>query len=435
MVTDPARLIASVHHSGARLDLKNVDICFLIALHAKEDSEVSSSIDDDTMVDLFAQVCELVEPGAENVRTRATHAIQRLRDQRLLARIDGAGLVRAGDFNLTTLATSIVEFFAHDASDVLTRESLGLLTKELIAKLSEIKTEAGDIVSTEKWRESVIAPLQITIKDLVNGIERRQRGLDREKQDMRTRISELLEMDWFASIEQCERLLEDTASTLSELKTVLLEDSHQMRAYLQDIEQIAHEARQSEAEEVARRVMEHIDRVAAWGSARQQSWSEYYQYVHGFLRDVVRLDPGRALSERLIAQLSGWVDERFCLLVAETKPMRVLRDVEVPIERPAVERPRMERERGLANVSTDSETRDLESLVSKVLASSPNTLSSVVQGVLPELDTEQRYGAIGEIAALVARHTTTDAATERPWVSVPGGVEIEDWSLHRSEPA
>ena len=433
MAIDAANLVAVLHHSGSRLDLKTTDLCFLAALYGRENDDALSWIDDDTMVDLFAQVCELVEPDAENVRTRATHAIQRLRDQRLLARIDGAGLVRAGDFNLTTLATNIVEFFAQNESDVLTRESLGLLTKELIGKLSEIKQDTRDIASEEQWRASVIGPLRITIKDLVTGIERRQRGLDRQQQDVRARISELLDMDWFSSVEECERLLQDTVSTLAELKTVLLEDSHQMRAFLQDIEQIAHEAGQPEAEEAARRVMEQIDCVAAWGSARQQSWSEYYQYVHGFLRDVVRLDPSRALSERLIDQLSGWLEERFCLLVAETKPMRVLREVEARIERPAVIRPRMDREIDLDSVAADSESRDLEALVFKVLENSPRSLAGVVQEVLPELDREHRYGGIGEITALVAQHTTPDATQERPWVAVPGGLEIEDWSLLRSE--
>lgn len=38
-------------------------------------------------------------------RKRATHAIGRLRDQRMLARVDGAGIVRAGEYALTRLAT------------------------------------------------------------------------------------------------------------------------------------------------------------------------------------------------------------------------------------------------------------------------------------------------------------------------------------------
>lgn len=431
-ISDPARAVAALHHSNAKLDLKTIDLCFLAALYAKENDTAQSWIDDETMVNLFGQVCDLVEPDAENVRTRATHAIQRLRDQKLLARIDGAGPVRAGDFNLTSLATGIVEFYVQDASDVLTRESLGLLTKELIAKLSEIESKARRCGSSEEWRESVVAPLRITVRDLTAGIERRQRSLDRQQQEIRARISELLDLDWFTSVEECERLLEETASTLAELKTILLEDTHQMQTFLQDIEQRAREREKPAAEEAARRVGEHIDRVAAWGSARQEAWSEYYQYVHGYLRDVVRLDPSRALAERLREQLANWTDERFFLLVADAPAMRVLREIEARIERPAVSRPRRDRERALESIATESGAQDLEARVLAALANEPDSLASVVEQILPELEQERRYLGIGEITALVARHATTNGARERPWATVPGGFEIENWELREA---
>ena len=366
-------------------------------------------------------------------RPYSRNACRRLRDQRLLARIDGAGLVRAGDFNLTSLATHIVEFFLQDAHDVLTRESLGLLTKELMAKLAEIRRCAEDAGSPEEWRATVVSPLRITIKDLVAGIDRRQRGLDHQQQEVRARISELLQLDWFASVEECEALLEDTAATLGDLKTVLLEDAHHMQGFLQDIEQLAVVAHQPDAEDAVRRVVEHIDRLAAWGSSRQQAWSDYYQYVHGFLRDVVRMDRSRALSERLRDQLANWVDDRFFLFVAESHPMRLLRDVEARTERPPVVRPGRDREAPLAQVSGESGPADLEAFVLAALAHSPATLAGVVREILPELREDRRYLAIGEIAALVARHAEPLGNEKRPWVTVPGRIEIEDWRLRGSD--
>jgi chromosome partition protein MukF len=46
--------------------------------------------------DVFAQASAVAQPGADQVQRRATHAIQRLRDQRMLARVDGQGVVRTG---------------------------------------------------------------------------------------------------------------------------------------------------------------------------------------------------------------------------------------------------------------------------------------------------------------------------------------------------
>ena len=429
MAVDSASVVASLHHSGAKLELKTIDLCFLTALYGRENEDGLTSIGDDKVVDVFAQVCELVEPDPDNVRRRATHAIQRLRDQKLLARIDGAGLVRAGDYNLTALATGIVEFFIDDGHDVLTRESLGLLTGQVITNLAKIEQSAREAVTRQHWDEAVTLPLRITIRDLVTGIDRRQRGLERQQEDLQARISDLLEMDWFASVKECEELLVETATTLAELKTVLLERTHQMQGLLQDIEQRAQDRDQPEAARAAQDVASQLDRLGAWGSARQQAWSEYYQYVHGYLRDVVRLDPERALSERVRDQLASWMNERFFLVVPATKPMRVLREVDTHVDRPPVVRPKRDREAPLECVSSDADPAELEALVRKALAQSPDTLASVLRDILPALGEDRRYLAIGEIASLVAEHTAPGRSKERPWVTVPGGFEIEDWRL------
>ena len=429
MATNSARLVASLHESGEKLELKTIDLCFLAALYGKENEAGLTSIGDDEMVDVFAQVCELVEPDADNLRRRATHAIQRLRDQKLLARIDGAGMVRAGDYNLTTLATGIVEFFIDDEHDVLTRESLGLLTGEVIANLAKIEQRAREAVAAQEWDEGVVLPLRITIRGLVTGIDRRQRRLERQQEELQGRISDLLEMDWFASVKECEGLLEETATTLAELKTVLLERTHQMQGLLQDIEQRAEDGDHSEAADAARDVASQLDRLGAWGSARQQAWSEYYQYVHGYLRDVVRLDPDRALSERVRDQLAAWVDERFFLVVSKTKPMRVLRELTTRIERPPVVRPKRDRETPLECVWSETDPADLEALVRETLARSPETLGNALHNILPELKQERRYLAIGEVALLLAERAEWRSGEQRQWVQVPGGYEIEDWRL------
>src|SRR5713101_5275434 len=130
MASDSAQLIASLHRDGHSLELKTVDLCFLIALHTRARDRALTCLDEESLIDVFEQICDLVEPGTENLRQRSTNAIQRLREQRLLSRVDGAGVVRAGEYTLTTLATGIVEFFLRD--EALTRESLTLLTKTLL---------------------------------------------------------------------------------------------------------------------------------------------------------------------------------------------------------------------------------------------------------------------------------------------------------------
>ena len=173
---DPSRTIASLARDQVNLDLKTVDLCFLAGLYLRADKAALASFEEDVLVDMFEQVCDVVEPGADNPRKRATHAIQRLREQRMLARVDGAGIVRAGEYALTRLAAAVIEYFLAD--EALTRESLTLLTGTLRAQLAEVLAAAKKVDGEEAWRRNVVGPLRVTVGDLVAGIERRQRGLD-----------------------------------------------------------------------------------------------------------------------------------------------------------------------------------------------------------------------------------------------------------------
>ena len=428
---DSSRLVASLHHLGAALDLKTIDLCFLAALYARGNDQGLSALEDEDMVAVFEQVCDLVEPGAENPRRRATLAIQRLREQGLLARIDGDGLARPGDYSLTLLSTGIVEFFIADSRDILDKKSLDLLTGQVIAALTEVLGAARQARTGQERADVVVGPLRVTVRDLVTGIDRRQRGLERQQEALKARISDLLAKDWFAAIDECEDLLSDSARTLAELKTVLLSRVHQMQGLLQDIEQAAEDQHLPGAAQEAREVASHLDRIAAWGNARQKSWSDYYEYIHDYLRDVVRLDPDRALSERLRDQLTGWPGNRFFLVIPQPQPMRVLRDMETRIVRPPVVRPSKDREADLDDMPDGPDPAEIVQRATDALARSPDTLASVVREVLAGLDEDRRYPAIGEVAALVAERAALPPGKDRPWVTLPGGYEIEDWPLRR----
>ena len=272
---DPSRVIASLARSQVNLDLKTVDLCFLAGLYLRADKAALASFEEDVLIDMFEQVCDVVEPGAENPRKRATHAIQRLREQRMLARVDGSGIVRAGDYTLTTLAAAVVKYFLTD--EALTRESLTLLTGTLSAQLAEVLAAAKKATNEDAWRNKVSGPLRVTVGELVSGIERRQRGLDAQQEEVQAEIAKLLQSDWFSAVDRCQTLLETTTSTLNELNEILLRDTHLFVALLLEIQGLATTAENREAEEMVQRVIEHVDRIAAWGSARQQGWSEYYQ--------------------------------------------------------------------------------------------------------------------------------------------------------------
>jgi chromosome partition protein MukF len=427
---DPSRVIASLARDQVNLDLKTVDLCFLAGLYLRADKASLASFEEDALVDLFEQVCDVVDPGAENPRKRATHAIQRLREQRMLARVDGAGIVRAGEYALTRLAAAVVEYFLAD--EALTRESLTLLTGTLRAQLAEILATAKKAEGDEAWRARVIGPLSVTVADLVTGIERRQRGLDAQQEEVQAEIAKLLSADWFSAVDRCQALLDATTRTLRELNEILLRDTHHLVALLQEIQALASAASNADAESTVQRVIEHVDRIAAWGGARLRAWSEYYQYVHRYLRDVVRLDPERALSQRLRDQLAEWPRRPFHLVAAHAPSIRLLRPLEARAERPPVARPCADREADPEWVEAENQLADLEALVTRALDEGAATLADVTTRVLLALPEPAHYAAAGRIADAVARLARAHSERERPWAPVLERLEIEDWAVDRS---
>jgi chromosome partition protein MukF len=430
--TDPSRLIASLARDQVQLSLKTVDLCFLAGLYLRADKAALASFEEDTLVDMFEQVCDVVEPGAENPRKRATHAIQRLREQRMLARVDGAGIVRAGEYALTRLAAAVIEYFLAD--EALTRESLTLLTGTLRAQLAEVLAAARRAENAATWRNDVVGPLRVTVADLVAGIERRQRGLDAQQEEVQAEIAKLLSADWFSAVDRCQDLLDATTFTLRELNEVLLRDTHHFVALLQEIQALATAAANTEAEETVQRVIEHVDRIAAWGSARQRAWSEYYQYVHRYLRDVVRLDPDRALSQRLRDQLAAWPRRPFHLVAAHGGSIRLLRPLEARVERPPVLRPRTARDAEPTWVAPEDKLADLEVLVERALDAGARSLSEVSAEVLPHFPHAARYAATGRVADALTRRARVRSEREREWALVLERLEVEQWTVDREDP-
>ena len=426
---DPSRVIASLARDQINLDLKTVDLCFLAGLYLRADKAALASFEEEVLVDMFEQVCDVVEPGADNPRKRATHAIQRLREQRMLARVDGAGLVRAGEYALTRLAAAVVEYFLTD--EALTRESLTLLTGTLRAQLAEILAAARKAEGEEGWRSKVTGPLRVTVADLVSGIERRQRGLDAQQEELQAEIAKLLSADWFSAVDRCQALLDTMTSTLRELNEILMRDTHHFVALLQEIQAIAAATTGAtfDAEAAVQRVIEHVDRIAAWGGARQRAWSEYYQYVHRYLRDVVRLDPDRALSQRLRDQLAGWPGRPFHLLVAHAPSIRLLRELEARLERLVVARPRVDRDADPAWVDPENMLADIQALVARALDDGVETLAEVTSRVFSALPAAVHYVAAGRVADALARLARVRAERERRWVAVLDRLEVEDWAV------
>jgi len=423
-----AERIASLAQRGAFVELSPTELCFLAFLHLRSQTGRITSFGEQELVDGFEQASRAVDPAAENLRARANHAIRRLREQRMLVRVDGAGVRRAGEFALTRLAAGIAEFFVEE--EVLTRESLTVLTRTLLTKLEELRGVAARAAGPHDWKQPIEEPLRITVSDLVRGIERRQRGLDIQQEEFQREVARLLGSDWFGALDRCEKLLEETASTLRELNAILLRDSHELCALLLDLREHATLHHADGAQVVLERLIDQVDRITAWGTARQRAWSEYYEYVHGYLRDVVRLDPSRALTQRLREQLAAHSGRPFALVVAAASPYRQLRPARPVVPPPPVRRPKADREREPeAEPERPDPLAEVETRVREQLERGVRDLSEITARITEGTPEQERFLLAGRIAAVLANLRRPLPEWERPWVRIGSNLAIEQWRL------
>lgn len=419
---DPDRDLARLRTSGMQISLNTADLCCLLVLRARESE--TAAIDEDEVMDLLERVHDQF-PGAENPRKRATHGLQKLREQRVLTRVDVGGVSRRGEYALSGVGRAVIDFFLEDAK--LTRESLKVLTATLTAQLTRVREHARTAATPEAWRDEVLLPLTVVSRDLLAGIERRTRGLDEEQEEVRKRIAQMLSDHWLVAMKDSEALLEETTARLGELRDVILEEQKGLETVLDDVEGLARAGQTEDVERAARELGADLARLADWAVRRHDAWSDYYQVMLATLRSLVRLDPDRALTQRLRDHLRAWPDQPWSLALAPTLRMTVLRDVTALIDRPPVERdhrPEVDPE----NV-TAPPTTPLEERVEAAFEAGARTLADVLRRVLPELPIQARYRDAGRIAAIVAKRAHIDTPLEREWVHVADGLFTEEWRV------
>ncbi|HVH44280.1 MAG TPA: condensin subunit MukF [Labilithrix sp.] len=430
---DPRPLVTSLYRRGVALELHTIDLCFLAALAVHAERGGVASFQEDQLFDIFEQVLALTKETAPGgAKKRASSVVRRLREQKLLVRVDGAGVMRSGEYALTRLATGIVSFYLED--EALTRESLDVLAGTLTACLEGVAAAARTADSDEVWRTQVIGPLRLTIFELAGGIERRQRGLDLQQEAFQREIAALLATDWFGAVERCTKLLDTTSAMLHELNEMLLRHTHRFGELLVEVLERAADVDQPEAERAARDAIEQLERVGAWGAARQRAWSDYHEWVHRYLRDVVRLDPSRTIVHRLREQLAGRGGKHYALTIASAPAFRLLR---APVEvapQPPVRSPKKEREQKLDVVASSDPDAELRASISGAIAAGARSLAAVTARVCPpDADVDTRFKAAGRVAQLVSAMASVSATLERPWGAAGEGILVEEWSIRDEE--
>ena len=86
------------------LQLDAEDAAFLAGIHAWLSINPDPTLDEDQLRNIYRIVSEVAHGDPSSVMQRATSAIARLREQRLMVRTDTAGIARGGDTRCGTVS-------------------------------------------------------------------------------------------------------------------------------------------------------------------------------------------------------------------------------------------------------------------------------------------------------------------------------------------
>jgi chromosome partition protein MukF len=425
-----AAIIARTWSMAFTLQLDREDAAFLAGIHAWLAINPDPTVDEDQLRNIYRIVSEVAHGDLSTVTQRATSAIARLREQRLMVRADTAGIVRGGDYSLSRMGTAIAEWFGEQEG--LTRQSLEVMMTRIRADLGQIKLAAEEGGDCEHWETLVSGPLRLTVAGLIEAIDRRQQGMDVQQEEIRERIGAMLEESWFEAVRSCDELLGSTSGALQELHRALMHEVEGMSSLLNEIEELCEDAAQDESVEAVAHVRRQMERIVAWGESRFAAWSEYYQNVHEFIRSVVSVDPERAVRTRLRDRLKDYGRPApWFLNVAEQPPYKHLRDLDREQSIQQVE--------GKWRSAGDAleEARFVQSLLDRLEGElllrlrqeGQADLLEILRRLLPDHNFHELYGLAGDLAEWLVRRGAPQPLRESCWQQLGKGIEIQNLTV------
>ncbi|TVQ88189.1 MAG: hypothetical protein EA400_09335 [Chromatiaceae bacterium] len=424
--------IARTWAADLSLQLDRERLAFLTGIQAYLELNPDPMLGERELRDVFSLLNDVVQGDQASLALRATHAIDSLCRQHLLVRADLGGIAAEGEFTLSPLGKTLAEWFG--AHETLTQEGLEVMLTRIRGDLAGVRAAAARDGDDTHWRTRVVAPLKLTVAGLVEMIDRRQRGMDVQQQETRERIGRLLEAHWFDAIDQCEALLRDTSATLHELHRTLMSETEGVANLLNEIFDAADAAGRDEALDAVNHVRTQIERVAAWGDNRFQSWSAYYQNVHEFIRSVVRVDRQRALRTRLTEGLRGFAATPWYLRCARQTPYRHLREPESRLETRVIARPVRERDQGLRDHQTEGGL--MERLVDAWRQELEDTgrldLWELLHRLLPSHSDDELYRLAGELLAWMVEQGEPLPADGWGWRPLGTRLELQNLVVKRA---
>ena len=425
--------VSRAFHTGMKLHLNSEDIAFIAGIQTYVEIEHSFSLEFSDLEKIFYIVNEIAKSSQDNLSQRTHNAVERLLKNQMIIRVDGGGISHRPVYDVTQLGKAIVAYMTSKTK--LTRQNLTIITSRIISFLADIRRALTTSGSQSFWEEKVLMPLGIVVSELLEAIEKRQKGLDIEQQEVRSQISELLEKQWMDALEACETLLSTTSGTLQELYRTLLSENSTIKLGLNDIYEQAERHGQPKVLEIVENIYNRLDQLEQWGKERVASWSQYYRRVNDFLQSIVRFDPNREVSYKLKEQIRSYPQDPWFMQMIEPTTYRTIREINLAPKKESVTRDKQAVEEDDTQIDDDGNRlldmmiEDVKSLIKK---NEPLDLANILEPYFEEYSIDLIYPHIGTLMDLILKEVNQLPEGSLDWiVPVP---ELEMQNLLLSKP-
>ncbi|MBU2510311.1 hypothetical protein KJ966_03200 [bacterium] len=418
-------VVKKIYQSGFKLNISRLDAAYLMGIHTYLEIQQNFILTPSELERIFAIVNDISSGMVESLPQRFNHAINRLLKNQLLIRVDGGGLGQMPQFDVSALGKSIIGHLSHH--ETLNRQNLTIIAAKIVSTLSDIRRSLDSSGSDHFWEESVRLPLKHVVAELITAIEKRQKGLDLEQDEVRNKISRLLDKDWLEALVACEELLETTSTTLQELYQTLLSENSAIKQGLNEISDAADQSSQPRVLAVIDGIYLRLDQLEQWGKERVGSWSQYYRRVNDFLQSIVRFDPNREMSQRLVEQIQHYPKSPWFLNLLEPPVYRTLKETHFPGNKKKVTR--------VLSCHADIEEEDddgnlvldlmIEEIKQRLASSQSVDLVEIIRPFLKEHSLSRVYPHIGTLIDLVLKEINQHPSRSSSWEKPLEDLEFE----------
>ncbi|GJE72043.1 Chromosome partition protein MukF [Methylorubrum podarium] len=419
--------------------LERAHVALLLLIHerlAGGDTRTSLSLPE--LRSLVCHVDHLFGADAdEPTARRAQAAIRALEEARVLMRADLLGHAAVvPEWRPTGIGQAICEYIL---AAPVSADTLAAILAAVTGTLADVAAHAEALAPEADWDAAVILRLRHVVETVTRSVQGYQAMLDEKQIRLRQEVPGIVRERSKGALESAMAMLNDMTVTMADLRRALLERVDQATLQVQRIVDAARVAGSHETAAAADATLARLEQIVAWSTERSDLWSEYYRWITGHLRLLLRVDPNREVSTALRRVLQIWPDDGPGLPLCAPESLRVLDD-EVLLERsPTRTRRPRDWDAALAAASPDLDLPlQVSLLANEIVAAFEAELeergaASFAPILRARIDVPLTLlgAAAGQaLQTLLVRHVPPRSRFVR-WVHVRDGAEVKEYDVSR----